>query len=135
MPVTATQHTADGARAFAEFFIKTIDWGYATTSSAYMRHFFVNDCATCRNFAQLFDESRRAHQHFVGGRITPGSAYVRRGRLVPVVAVPFAISAFAQMTATGHVIQADRAHDHERFDVTCRWSGSNWSAKAMALET
>ncbi len=30
MPVAATKHTPDGAKAFAEFFIKTIDWGYAT---------------------------------------------------------------------------------------------------------
>ena len=33
MPLEATQHTPEGAKAFAEFFIKTIDWGYATVSS------------------------------------------------------------------------------------------------------
>ncbi len=45
MPVLATKHTAAGAQAFAEFFIKTIDWGYATTSSAYMRHYFEQSCS------------------------------------------------------------------------------------------
>ena len=50
-------------------------------------------------------------------------------------AVPFTISAFAQVTAKGRVIQADRAHGHERFDVTCEWLGARWAAAEMALET
>ena len=30
MPALATQHTPEGAVAFAKFFIQTIDWGFAT---------------------------------------------------------------------------------------------------------
>ena len=58
MPVAATKHTADGAKAFAEFFIKTIDWGYATTSSAYMRHYFKS-VYWCGIAAKAFDCSLR----------------------------------------------------------------------------
>ena len=48
MPLEATQHTARGAQAFAAFFVKTIDWGYATVSGAYMRHYFATTCMSCR---------------------------------------------------------------------------------------
>ena len=135
LPVAATRHTADGAKAFAAFFIKTIDWGYATTSSAYMRHYFQPTCVTCRNFATLFDDSRRHRQHFIGGRIAPGKAEIRADQRRPIVAVPFAITAFAQVTSTGHVVQADRSHDHERFDFTCDWTSHTWMIAGMALET
>jgi hypothetical protein len=135
MPVAATKHSPDGAKAFAEFFIKTIDWGYATTSSAYMRNYFQASCETCRNFAGLFDRARVKAEHFIGGRIATGAAYVRRGKTRLVVAVPFSITAFAEVKSSGHVVQADRAHGHERFDVTGEWVDGGWRTVEMALET
>src|SRR4051794_15205328 len=76
VPLEATQHTGRGAQAFAEFFIKTIDWGYATTSSAYMRHYFTKSCIGCRSTAEALDKAARAKHHFVGDRFTLDSATV-----------------------------------------------------------
>ncbi len=71
LPVAATRHTADGAKAFAEFFIKTIDWGYATTSSAYMRHYFEPTCIGCASVRSgLSTRPASSDRHFIGGRIS-----------------------------------------------------------------
>ena len=60
MPVAATKHSAAGAQAFAEFFIKTIDWGYATTSSAYMRHYFMHACSGCARLRDAISIEQRS---------------------------------------------------------------------------
>ena len=76
MPVAATKHSPDGAKAFAEFFIKTIDWGYATTSGTYVRHFATSACDGCRSFADGFDRARRRGHHYIGGRVSvTGASY------------------------------------------------------------
>lgn len=68
MPVAATKHTAEGAKAFAEFYLQTIDWGYATTSSAYMRHYFVKTCDVCLYMADDLDNTRAKRLHYLGDR-------------------------------------------------------------------
>lgn len=69
-PVLATKHTDAGAKAFAKFFIRTIDWGFATTSGAYMRHYFQHSCVECRSHADGLDNTRKAGGHYLGGRFT-----------------------------------------------------------------
>ncbi|MGH8860797.1 MAG: DUF6318 family protein [Jatrophihabitantaceae bacterium] len=132
MPLEATQHTPDGAKSFAEFFIKTIDWGYATTSSAYMRHYFRKTCLSCSSFADGFDTAKARHDRFIGGRITVG---ISRLRSRDIVAVPLAITAFEQLMRGGRVRTADGAHSHERFDVTAEWATTGWRVRNLALET
>jgi hypothetical protein len=68
MPLAATQHTAAGAKAFAVFFIKTIDWAYATTSTTYMRHYFDNVCIGCKSIARAIDGARTKNRRFIGDR-------------------------------------------------------------------
>lgn len=68
MPATALQHSPAGARAFAEFFVKTIDWGYATTSGSYMRHYYSATCEQCPLIAGSFTNATAKKQHYVGGR-------------------------------------------------------------------
>lgn len=70
MPVAATQHTRAGAVAFAEFFIKTMDWGYASVSSAYMRHYFAASCKICDGLADGIDGIASKNQHVYGNRFT-----------------------------------------------------------------
>jgi hypothetical protein len=79
MPLEATRHTPAGAKAFAQFFIKTIDWGYATTSSTYMRHYFVETCNQCRNVELFLNTAAAKGDHYIGGRITVLDASARNG--------------------------------------------------------
>src|SRR4051812_41161247 len=38
-PAAARAHTQAGANAFAEFYMRTLDWAYATTNPSYMKHY------------------------------------------------------------------------------------------------
>lgn len=133
MPLEATQHTPEGAKAFAAFFIKTIDWGYATMSGAYLRHYARKTCLGCASFADTFDRARRSDDRYVGGRITIFSPHLRPGKTI--VDVPFAISAFEELDHQGKVVQADRPHRHETFLVSLQWRRITWSVARLALET
>jgi hypothetical protein len=69
-PLAATKHTRAGANAFAKFFILTIDWAYATTSTTYMCHYFDPACVACRSAVAGIKKANRQGHHFVGDRFT-----------------------------------------------------------------
>jgi hypothetical protein len=74
MPELATEHTPAGAVAFAKFFELTIDWGYATTSTAYMKHYYEPSCITCKSIQLGMEDAIRKHRHFLGDRLHITSA-------------------------------------------------------------
>jgi hypothetical protein len=125
MPLEATQHTPEGAKAFAEFFVKTIDWGYATTSSTYMRHYFTA-CAGCAAFSKTIEKDAAAKRRYVGGRLT-----IRSSRLVSVprdarVVVTVDGTAREVVTDRGRFVRADPAYPNLRFGITSRWRSGSW---------
>ena len=79
MPLLATQHTPAGAVAFAKFFELTTDWGFATTSSAYMKHYMQPTCLDCLSIRDGLDRAAMAHEHYVGDRLTITHAATRSG--------------------------------------------------------
>jgi hypothetical protein len=130
MPELATEHSAAGVRAFAEFFIKTIDWGYATTSSAYMRHYFTKTCIECLNAARFLDNARMHKQHYLGGRIVirsisgpiPGKIHDA------AVSVPMQldISSYEVVDRTGRVGNAGPANINYEENVSLAEQPSGW---------
>jgi hypothetical protein len=68
-PAAASGRSQAAANAFAAFFIQTIDWGYATTNSAYMRHHYGPSCGQCAGIADSFDLAVKAKQRYLGGRL------------------------------------------------------------------
>ena len=50
-PAAATARTQAGANAFAEFFMRTLDWAYATTNPSYMKHYYGPTCGLCNGIA------------------------------------------------------------------------------------
>ncbi len=78
MPVAATRHTEAGAVAFSEFFIRTIDWGYATTSPAYMDHYYAQSCIDCRSAHNALEYVKKRGGHYIGGRLTLRATHITR---------------------------------------------------------
>lgn len=68
MPTLATMDSTAGAVAFAKFFIQTLDWGYATTSSTYVRHYYEATCEFCTAEASAIDEAASKHHRYIGDR-------------------------------------------------------------------
>lgn len=135
MPLEATQHTPEGARAFAEFFIKTIDWGYATTSSTYMRHYFQKSCIECANVVEGIDRVRNAHEHFVGDRFTIIRSAATKahsaGLSESLVWPKFNVSSGEIVTSQGKFVDGDAAHPGYQEEVTLRWSDNAWTVTRM----
>jgi hypothetical protein len=132
MPVAATQHTPDGAKAFAEFFIRTIDWGYATVSAAYMRHYFQSSCEGCVIFADGIDKDRRAGVHYIGGRTSILSAAISSDFKV-IVTVD--ITSFEKKSASEKFLTGEEAHSKLPFVVHLRWLRSSWQVVALAVQS
>ena len=129
MPVLATQHTKAGAVAFAIFFIKTIDWGFATTSSAYMNHYFVSSCSECTSYKQTFDMTAASRQHYIGGRTSHFSARnALRGRH-PAEASPvitFDVTSVEGLTADNRYVNSEPAHLGFQTQLWLEWSPRGW---------
>jgi hypothetical protein len=128
MPLEATQHTPEGAKAFAGFFIKTIDWGYATTSSAYMRHYFEPSCVSCRSAAIALDRARTKHRHFIGDRFT-----IRRVASTSNsrISVYFDVSSAETVDRHGKGVGGYPALTNFREDMHLVWTSPHWSVKQM----
>jgi hypothetical protein len=134
MPVEATQHTPAGARAFAIFFIKTIDWGYATMSGAYLRHFSSSHCATCLSLAHDLDDDRRNGHVYIGGRSKiRGTERGPAGRLHSQI-VRVSATSFEEMSRIGKPVAADPAYPNLRYVVWFSWSARGWRTTRLALE-
>jgi hypothetical protein len=139
MPLEATQHTARGARAFAAFFIKTIDWGYATTSSTYMRHYyFAKTCTECRSVAFQLDAVQQKDHHFVGDRFDirrTTLAHIRRDGVTATLSVYFDVGRGAVLTKHGERVDLFKPLTNYREDLYLQWrrtpSGDAWVVGVM----
>lgn len=135
MPVAATKHTAAGAKAFAKFFILTIDWGFATTSGAYMRHYYAKSCVECRSFYGNFVRAHADGAHFVGGRVkitkvsTPTAVSA-----VTVVRVTLDISGSETIDAKGRFKNGEPPSHDQVFSVRAAWRNSMWIVTDLGLE-
>lgn len=130
MPVAATKHTAAGAKAFAVFFIKTIDWAYATTSTTYMRHYFDRSCVGCSSIARAIDGARTRHRHFIGDRLAIKSATLAtragpRDAELNIV-VRFDVSSGDAVDKKGRSVSSEPALRNYGEEVFLRWD-SAWS--------
>lgn len=69
LPALAKTNTRAGAITFAVYWVQALDWGCATTDSTLARSLYSPVCTDCARFMKNFDDTRRAGEHFVGGRL------------------------------------------------------------------
>lgn len=135
-PVAALAHTRAGAAAFAVFFIKTIDWGYATTSSTYMRHYFTHSCVNCRSVALAIDHTARAHRRLIGDRFIDLRASIANANASTMRAtVTFTITAVEVLGPNGKFVSGNKTIHGYGEAVAVRWGGSHWTVTQMAPST
>ncbi|MGH8961173.1 MAG: DUF6318 family protein [Jatrophihabitantaceae bacterium] len=129
MPLEATQHTQPGAIAFAKFFIQTIDWAYATTSTSYMRHYFAPGCVTCKSIQAGIDQAHAKGRHFIGDRITITSVThvesTREHGAEYRMVVAFDVTSVEVVDSHGRFVDGDRALKLQN-QVSVRWAGNSW---------
>jgi hypothetical protein len=136
MPRSAAGHTSAGAQAFALFFVRTIDWGFAAMSGTYMRHYAAQSCLDCATFADGMDRDRRIGRRYIGGRITPRSARLAawNSKIDAITAVVrFDMLSFEAITRAGRPVAADRSHVGERFEVSLTWRHGAWQVVRLRV--
>ena len=136
MPVVATEHTVAGAKAFAAFFVKTIDWGYVTTSSAYMRHYYVKTCDLCTALAADLDATRAKKHHYLGDRFTISSARQSSEPTVffgseRTIDLNFSVSATTSVDELGRIKGAQIPISGGQLQIWLDWNVSEWSTVLM----
>jgi hypothetical protein len=135
MPLAATTHSVAGGLAFATFFIQTIDWGYATTSSTYMRHYFRPSCVSCASAADALDHANRNHWHFIGNQFlspTSKGVPVDDGRIADFSArVTFNLTAGESLDQAGKPQGAEPPHPGFVEQLYLSWSISGWIVTDM----
>jgi hypothetical protein len=130
LPPTGPDDTLN-AVAFAEFFLKTIDWGGATTSSAYMRHYYEPTCEDCAAIATALNDARLRKYRNVGGRISFHGAHLS-GRGGPAganlhVSMVLDVAALEQFSHDGKLIGAATATNGASARLWLRWTGTRWT--------
>jgi predicted DCC family thiol-disulfide oxidoreductase YuxK len=133
MPAAAKLHTTAGALAFAKFFIQTIDWGYATTSSTYMRHYFQPSCELCASIARSLDITAQRGHYFIGDRFIR----LTTRSLNPVKAsdaaarVQFDVTAYEVADAHDNAITGHQAIANYGEEVQLAWRTTQWAVITM----
>lgn len=136
-PAAAKARTQAGANAFAEFYLHTFDWAYATTNSAYVRHYSAASCGLCDGLATGITATAASSHWYLGGRFTvhPASSTP----IGPVTAkADYCATSSVDTTAasvvdkTGAVINGDGAHRGVRFKACMTYTGSAWQITYLA---
>jgi hypothetical protein len=129
MPASALQHTDAGAVAFAKFYLQTVDWGYATTNAAYMRHYYDKQCVGCANLDDAITRVAKNHWHYIGGRY-----HIRSNRLLArhsnasdvITEIRSDLDSGTAVDSKGNIHAADIAHQDFPEKIGLRWNGNDW---------
>jgi hypothetical protein len=129
MPASALQHTDAGAVAFAKFYLQTIDWGFATTNAAYMRHYYDKQCVRCQILDDAITSVQRANQRFIGGRshITRVNTFAAKTNGSDLIVDTISdIDSYTAVDGHGNIHSADIAHKDFPEKIGVKWNGSEW---------
>lgn len=131
MPTEATKRTTAGAEAFSRFFIKTIDWGYATTNSKYMRHYFESSCTLCVKISSDIDATAAAGHHYLGDRLHILDVKRSAGAKPFSTAVVMNVDAFTSVDRTGDIKQAQPPVAALTLRCTPTWTTAGWKISTV----
>jgi hypothetical protein len=131
-PASLQVNNATAALAFAQYWLETIDWGYATTDSSLARSAFAPSCSDCTRFVKAnFDETRDQQLHFRGGRISILGRVARpddhRNGATAVDDVTIAVQKLETLNRSGHVISTAPAVPRITYRLWLRWNRIGWA--------
>jgi hypothetical protein len=136
-PAAASSRSQAGANAFAEFFMRTLDWMYATTNPAYPKHYFASSCGLCSGLTTGMTKTAALNHFYEGGRFTVHPAVGTQ--IAPVTApadycAALVVDETAQTVVdkTGKIYNGEGAHVGDRIKV-CMEMADSWRITYMAF--
>lgn len=128
----ARQHTPEGALAFAAYFIRVLDWSFATTDPYLLDDVSAPSCVACKRFSESLAKLGREGGHIVGGRFALNSSTLLRGSfairsefVVGLVVTQGAVAVVRPGNARTTVTSAPTI-DRARLYIS--WHASRWQA-------
>jgi Family of unknown function (DUF6318) len=136
-PAAAKAHSQDGANAFAEFFMRTLDWAYATTNPSYAHHYSGSSCGLCNGLAEGIAKTAARHLWYEGGRfrIHPATTTPIGPVTAPADSCSLAtvdVTAESVVDTTGKIYSGDGAHSDLRFKLCSKYVAGSWLATYLA---
>jgi Family of unknown function (DUF6318) len=136
-PAAARARTQEGANAFAEFYMRTFDWAYATTNPSYVRHYTGPTCGLCTGLATGINKTASAEHWYLGGRFTVHEAVgtPKSGVTAPAdycTKISISTAAGSVVDKTGKVFNGDGAHTDVGFKLCMRYANSDWLTTYLA---
>jgi hypothetical protein len=129
-PVGKT-NTPIGADLFARYWIRTLDWGYATTDSSLAKAIFARSCTGCARFMRQFEDASSAGWHFRGGRLAIlGTALQDNDHqygATSVEDVTVSQEALHVLDGKGKTIDSAAMIANDVSRVWLRWTGRRWT--------
>jgi hypothetical protein len=136
-PAAASSRSQAGANAFAEFFMRTLDWMYATTNPAYPKHYFASSCGLCSGLTTGMTKTAALNHFYEGGRFTVHPA--AGTQIAPVTApadycasVKVDTTAEAVVDKTGKIFSGDGAYTNLDFKLCARYESQHWMTTYLA---
>jgi hypothetical protein len=138
-PAAARARTQEGANAFAEFFMRTLDWAYATTNPSYMKHYSGPSCGLCNGLATGISKTAAKKHWYLGGRFTlhPATATT----VAPVTApadycarMNLDTTAGSVVDRTGKVFSGDGAYKNLKVKICAKFTDSTWRTTYFARQ-
>jgi hypothetical protein len=112
-----------------------MDWGYATTSSTYMRHYYQPTCTECDGNATGIDEAAQEQHRFIGDRltnITAGTVATQgRAGVDLAVLVTFDVTGTEEVDKSGKYFDAQPPTPGYIETLYLSWSGVSWTVVDM----
>ena len=139
-PVRPADALSDaGAKAFAVYFVKTIDWAYASMDTTLLEAASTAECHLCGVLAKIITDRRALGDVYSGSRFTVLDAIVDNGptddtRLVNVV---FSYTELYIRHPDGSAEFDEGAHDLVQLNVRVRFASDTWAtyeAKRVVTE-
>ena len=136
-PAAARARTQEGANAFAEFFMRTLDWAYATTNPSYLMHYSGPSCGLCNDLATEIRNTAAVRHWYLGGRLT-----IRPATATPLgpVTAPADFCSTVSVDRTAHsvvdragtVFTEEAAHPDFRWKLCMTSSSDRWQVTYFA---
>ena len=127
IPMRARAHSADGATAYAEFYMAEVARAWMNADGSRLRLLSSPECQSCKNYVSTSDSLSSRHEHYASppAKVFPGIYLPESTSAVAGIQVPMRQLAAKVIAADGSVVKTTReASVLSEFRVT--WTRDGW---------
>jgi hypothetical protein len=133
----AAQRSDTGAKAFGVYYVKLLDYTYATRDVAPLRQASDAACRVCQGTADDVSKFAKPGYKFEGGRFTLKDLTVSQpSPTQPVIVANISITGLTVTDPNGQRDPySEAAHPRAQLMITEKWTGSGWTVTDLKVGT